>query len=79
LQQQLFESRFGVEQNRNTLAQQLAQTVAELTGTAPSEPTKKEEPKKEEPKKEEPKVPPTNPNLTPEVLAQLAARRRAEF
>lgn len=35
LQQQLFESRFGVEQNRNTLAQQLAQTVAELTGTAP--------------------------------------------
>ena len=40
LQQQLFESRFGVEQNRNTLAQQLAQTVAELTGTAPSGPTK---------------------------------------
>jgi len=36
LQQQLFESRFGVEQNRNTLAQQLAQTVAELTGTAPT-------------------------------------------
>jgi hypothetical protein len=36
LQQQLFESRFGVEQNRNTLAQQLAQTVAELTGAAPS-------------------------------------------
>jgi hypothetical protein len=36
LQQQLFESRFGVEQNRNTLAQQLAQTVAELTGTAPN-------------------------------------------
>ena len=38
LQQQLFESRFGVEQNRNTLAQQLAQTVAELTGAAPSGP-----------------------------------------
>jgi len=36
LQQSMFESRFGVEQNRNTLAQQLAQTVAELTGTAPT-------------------------------------------
>jgi len=36
LAQQLFESRFGVEQNRNTLAQQLAQTVAELTGAAPT-------------------------------------------
>lgn len=73
LQQQLFESRFGVEQNRNTLAQQLAQTVAELTGTAPGEPATKEE------QKEEPKVPLTNPNLTPQILAQLAARRRAEF
>jgi hypothetical protein len=36
LQQQLFESRFGVEQSRNTLAQELAQTVAELTGKAPT-------------------------------------------
>lgn len=36
LAQQLFESRFGVEQNRNALAQQLAQTVAELTGAAPT-------------------------------------------
>lgn len=74
LAQQLFESRFGVEQSRNTLAQQLAQTVAELTGAAPAGPVKKEEPKKEEPK-----APVVNPNLTPEVLAQLAARRRAEF
>jgi hypothetical protein len=36
LQQQMFESRFGVEQNRNTLAQQLAQTISEITGAAPT-------------------------------------------
>ena len=35
LQQTMFQSRFGVEEKRNALAQQLAQTVAELTGTAP--------------------------------------------
>ena len=34
LQKAMFESRFSVEQNRNTMAQQLAQTVAELGGTS---------------------------------------------
>ena len=36
LQQAIFQSRFGVEEKRNALAQQLAQTVSELTGTAPT-------------------------------------------
>ena len=35
LQQTMFQSRFGVEEKRNALAQQLAQTVSELTGKAP--------------------------------------------
>ena len=43
LQQQMYGDRFGVEQNRNTLAQQLAQTVAELTGNAPTGPVKEKE------------------------------------
>ena len=76
LQQQMFESRFGVEQNRNTLAQQLAQTIAELTGNAPTGPVPEEDEDEDEDKDKEAKG---NPNLTPQVLAQLAARRRAEF
>ena len=43
LQQQMYGDRFGVEQNRNTLAQQLAQTVSELTGKAPTGPVKEKE------------------------------------
>lgn len=38
LQQAVYQSRFGVEEKRNALAQQLAQTISELTGTAPTGP-----------------------------------------
>ncbi len=65
LAQQLFESRFGVEQNRNTLAQQLAQTVSELTGTAPTGPTRQEETK----------TPPSVP--VEQLLQEIAARQQA--
>jgi hypothetical protein len=78
LQQQMYGDRFGVEQNRNTLAQQLAQTVAELTGNAPTGPVPEEDEDEDEDEDKD-KEAKGNPNLTPQVLAQLAARRRAEF
>ncbi len=36
LQQAVYQSRFGVEEKRNALAQELAQTISQLTGTAPT-------------------------------------------
>lgn len=36
LQQAVYESRFGVEEKRNALAQELAQTISQLTGAAPT-------------------------------------------
>jgi len=69
---ELAQQRIGVESNRGSLANQLALALAEAGGT-PTKTTKKED----NPNKF---VPPTvNSNLTPEILAQLTARRRAEF
>lgn len=36
LQQAVYQSRFGVEEKRNALAQELAQTISQLTGAAPT-------------------------------------------
>jgi hypothetical protein len=72
LQQQMFQSRFGVESDRNSLASQLRRELIGLGGTGNETATP--------PAVVPPVVPPVvNPNLTPEILAQLAARRRAEF
>ena len=71
LQQQMAERQFGVESNRGTVANQLAQTLAEINGLKPTEVVEEDEEEEEKPK--------GNPNLTPGILAQLAARRRAEF
>lgn len=72
LQQQMFQSRFGVENDRNSLANQLAQALIQAGGNPNGSGTSTVTPP--------PVVPPVvNPNLTPQVLAELAARRRAEF
>ena len=74
LQQAMFQSRFGVEGDRNTLANQLKQaTIAN-----PVIPQGKEEEEEEEDDKKDIAAK-GNPNLTPQILAQLLARRRAEF
>jgi hypothetical protein len=71
LQQQMAERQFGVESNRGTVANQLAQVLAEINGLSRDEQENDDE--------EDTKQPVLNPNLTPGVLAQLAARRGAEF
>jgi len=75
LQQQMAERQFGVESNRGTVANQLAQVLAEINGLS-----RDEQENDDEEDDSNKFVPPTvNPNLTPGVLAQLAARRSAEF
>ena len=71
LQQQMAERQFGVESNRGTVANQLAQVLAEINGLQPSGVVEED--------KEEDETPKSNPNLTPGILAQLAARRNAGF
>ena len=71
LQQQMAERQFGVESNRGTVANQLAQVLAEINGLKPTGVVEEDE--------EEDETPKSNPNLTPGILAQLAARRNAEF
>ena len=73
LQQQMFQSRFGVEGDRNSLANQLVQTILNAGGGNNDDDDDDDE------EEEDTKQPVLNPNLTPQVLAQLAARRRAEF
>ena len=72
LQQQMFQSRFGVEGDRNSLANQLVQTILNAGGNYGTD-------EDEDKDKDKDKKPEGNPNLTPQVLAELAARRRAEF
>jgi hypothetical protein len=72
LQQQMFQSRFGVEGDRNSLANQLVQTILNAGGGNNDDETNNDD-------EEDAKKPISNPNLTPQVLAELAARRRAEF
>ena len=72
LQQQMFQSRFGVEGDRNNLANQLVQTILNAGGNYNADENENED-------EDEDKKPKGNPNLTPQVLAELAARRRAEF
>jgi hypothetical protein len=69
LQQAVYQSRFGVEQNRNTLAQQLAQTVSELTGTAPTNNNSGSGSDKDN------SNPPTAP--VEQLLREIAARQQA--
>ena len=69
---ELAQQRIGVESNRGSLANQLALALAEAGGTPTTRTT--QEDKDEDKDKDK-----GNPNLTPQVLAQLAARRRAEF
>ena len=80
LQQQMFQSRFGVEGDRNSLANQLRQNIiaagGEDDGTAAAAAAAEAARLAAE---EEAKRVKGNPNLTPQVLAELAARRRAEF
>ena len=65
LQQQMFQSRFGVEGDRNSLANQLAQAVINAGGTVDGE-------------KEDKKQPPVIPPATVEqLLEQIAARQAA--
>ena len=71
LQQAMFQSRFGVEGDRNNLSNQLAQSIIGAGGNISGPVPEEDEDEDEEAK--------GNPNLTPQVLAQLAARRRAEF
>jgi len=73
LQQQMFQSRFGVEGDRNSLANQLVQTILNAGGGNNNDETNNDD------EEEDTKKPVLNPNLTPQVLAELAARRRAEF
>ena len=81
LQQQMFQSRFGVEGDRNSLANQLRQNIIQLGGE--DEATKAAAAAAAEAARlaaeEEARKAKGNPNLTPQVLAELAARRRAEF
>jgi hypothetical protein len=81
LQQQMFQSRFGVEGDRNSLANQLRLNIIQAGGE--DEATKAAAAAAAEAARlaaeEEAKKAKGNPNLTPQVLAQLAARRRAEF
>lgn len=80
LQQQMFQSRFGVEGDRNSLANQLRQNIIAAggvdDGTAAAAAAAEAARLAAE---EEARKAKGNPNLTPQVLAQLAARRRAEF
>ena len=80
LQQQMFQSRFGVEGDRNSLANQLRQNIIAAggvdDGTAAAAAAAEAARLAAE---EEAKRVKGNPNLTPQVLAELAARRRAEF
>ena len=80
LQQQMFQSRFGVEGDRNSLANQLRQNIIAAggvdDGTAAAAAAAEAARLAAE---EEAKKVKGNPNLTPQVLAELAARRRAEF
>jgi hypothetical protein len=69
---ELAQQRIGVESNRGSLANQLALALAEAGGTPTTRTTQEDEDEDEDKDK-------GNPNLTPQVLAQLAARRRAEF
>jgi len=85
LQQQMFQSRFGVEGDRNSLANQLRQNIIAAGGeddatkaaAAAAEAARVEAARLAA--EEEARKAKGNPNLTPQVLAQLAARRRAEF
>ena len=80
LQQQMFQSRFGVEGDRNSLANQLRQNIIaaggedDATAAAAAAAEAARLAAEEEARKAK-----GNPNLTPQVLAELAARRRAEF
>ena len=80
LQQQMFQSRFGVEGDRNSLANQLRQNIIaaggkdDATAAAAAAAEAARLAAEEEAKKVK-----GNPNLTPQVLAELVARRRAEF
>lgn len=80
LQQAMFQSRFGVEGDRNSLANQLRQNIIAAGGvdddTAAAAAAAEAARLAAE---EEAKRVKGNPNLTPQVLAELAARRRAEF
>ena len=80
LQQQMFQSRFGVEGDRNSLANQLRLNIINAggvdDGTAAAAAAAEAARLAAE---EEAKRVKGNPNLTPQVLAELAARRRAEF
>jgi len=85
LQQQMFQSRFGVEGDRNSLANQLRQNIIAAGGeddatkaaAAAAEAARVEAARLAA--EEEARKAKGNPNLTPQVLAELAARRRAEF
>ena len=80
LQQQMFQSRFGVEGDRNSLANQLRQNIIaaggkdDATAAAAAAAEAARLAAEEEAKKVK-----GNPNLTPQVLAELVARRRDEF
>ena len=109
LQQQMFQSRFGVENDRNSLANQLAMQIVGAGGNVDGTTTKTVDDATDNQDKEEASrtfegsgasrvrvttwtdgsvtresdpdktVTGANPNLTPQILAQLAGRRRAEF
>ena len=109
LQQQMFQSRFGVENDRNSLANQLAMQIVGAAGNVDGTTTKTVDDATDNQDKEEASrtfegsgasrvrvttwtdgsvtresdpdktVTGANPNLTPQILAQLAGRRRAEF